>query len=70
MTWGKADNPLFMSKSLVLKNGDTIAVDRLERPFLLTDDLGNPKVFFGACSVVPVNNRKDGVSFNVHVQIN
>ncbi|MEN8115345.1 MAG: glycoside hydrolase family protein [Bacteroidota bacterium] len=67
--WTKPDNPFFMKKQVVLNSGDTIKVDRLERPQLLTDENGNPQVLYSACAIVNVGPRTDGTSFNVHIPL-
>ncbi|WP_242203095.1 glycoside hydrolase family protein [Aestuariivivens insulae] len=67
--WTKTQNPLFMKKQLILNNGDTIKVDRLERPQLLIDDNGFPTTLYCASALVNVNNRKDGSSFNVQIPL-
>ena len=58
-----------MKKEVVLKNGDTLKLHRLERPQLLIDARGNPRVLYGACSIVDINPRKDGTSFNVQIPL-
>ena len=58
-----------MKKEVILNSGDTIKVNRLERPQLLIDENGNPKVLYCACSIVNINPRKDGSSFNVHIPL-
>jgi len=67
--WTKPTNSFFMKKQVVLNSGDTIKVNRLERPQLLIDEKGNPKVLYSACAIVNVNLRKDGTSFNVHIPL-
>ncbi|MEI6865767.1 glycoside hydrolase family protein [Flavicella sp.] len=67
--WTKPDNSFFMKKEVILKTGDTIKVDRLERPQLLIDEHGNPKVLYSACAIININPRKDGTSFNVHIPL-
>lgn len=67
--WTKPESSFFMPKEVILKNSDTIKVNRLERPQLLLDDIGNPLVLYGACSLVDVNPRKDGASFNVQIPL-
>ncbi len=67
--WLKPDDSFFMKKEVILINGDTIKVNRLERPQLLTDREGNPEVLYCACSIVNINPRKDGSSFNVHIPL-
>ncbi|WP_278622596.1 hypothetical protein [Parabacteroides gordonii] len=52
-----------------MPEGDTIRVDRLERPQLLLDEKGNPLILYAACSVVDVNPRTDGGCFNVQIPL-
>jgi hypothetical protein len=67
--WNLAKNSLFMKRELYLKNGDTIAVNNLERPQLLLDDEGIPQVLYAACSIVNMGARNDACTFNVHVPL-
>jgi hypothetical protein len=67
--WTKPKNPFFMKKQVVLSNGDTLKVNNLERPQLLIDEKGFPKVLYAACAIVNVHPRKDGTSFNVHIPL-
>ncbi len=67
--WTRPDNSFFMKKEVVLHSGDTIKVNRLERPQLLIDKNGNPIVLYSACAIVNVNPRKDGASFNVQIPL-
>ncbi|NND08321.1 MAG: hypothetical protein HKN87_18230 [Saprospiraceae bacterium] len=67
--WVKPNNPFFMKKEVVLNQGDTIKVARLERPQLLVDKTGNPQVLYSACALVNVNRRTDGASFNVQIPL-
>lgn len=69
VTWSKPLNPFFMKKQLILKNGDTIKAHHLERPQLLIDNDGTPKVLYCAASLVNVGSRKDGSSFNVQIPL-
>jgi len=69
LKWTKPDNPFFMKKEVILTTGDTIKVNRLERPQLLIDENGNPEVLYSACSLIDINPRKDGTSFNVHISL-
>ncbi|MEN8186417.1 MAG: glycoside hydrolase family protein [Bacteroidota bacterium] len=69
LTWAKTKKPFFMKKELVLRNGDIIKVNRLERPQLLLDKNDDPLVLYAACSIVDINNRTDGVSFNIHIPL-
>lgn len=69
MDWKPADHPHFMKKNVALKSTDTIQLQRLERPQLLVDENGEPRVLFAAASVVNINPRNDGKSFNVHIPL-
>lgn len=69
IVWKKLKKPLFMDKTVLLKNGQTIKVNRLERPFLLTDEKGLPLVFYAACSIIDINPTQKGHSFNVHIPV-
>jgi len=67
--WTKPDNPFFMKKEVVLHSGDTVKVNRLERPQLLIDDNGDPQVLYAACSIININPTKNGESFNVQIPL-
>lgn len=67
--WELPAESLFMKKEIVLKNGEHIAVDRLERPQLFIDEAGEPIVLYAACSVGPLNMKRDGSSFNIQIPI-
>ncbi|WP_297096027.1 glycoside hydrolase family protein [uncultured Draconibacterium sp.] len=67
--WTKPADPFFMKKQVVLQLGDTIKVDRLERPQLLIDEEGNPEVLYAACSIININPTKKGESFNVQIPL-
>ena len=69
IVWVKPEYPFFMKKQVVLNNGDTLNVNRLERPQLLIDKLGNPQVLYCACALTDVNLRTDGTSFNVQIPL-
>ncbi len=69
MKWIKPEDPFFMKKQLVLESGDTIKVNRLERPQLLIGDDGNPQVLYAACAVININPTKKGESFNVQIPL-
>ena len=69
LKWTKPDNPFFMKKEVILNTGDTIKVNRLERPQLLIDEDGNPEVLYSACSLIDINPTRDGSSFNVHIPL-
>ena len=44
-------------------------MNRLERPQLLIDENGDPQAIYCACSLVDINPRKDGISFNVYIPL-
>lgn len=67
--WELPACPLFMRKEILLSSGDTVKVNRLERPQLLLDDEGNPQALFAACSVEEVNPKSDGSSFNIQIPL-
>lgn len=69
LQWKLADEPMFMRKELILKNGEKIQVNRLERPQLLLDKNDNPIVLFAACSIDPCNDKQDGSTFNVQISL-
>ncbi|HKL34630.1 MAG TPA: hypothetical protein VJ919_18965, partial [Tangfeifania sp.] len=69
LEWSPTDYPLFMKKELLLKDGTTLKVDRLERPQLLLDENDDPIVLYAACSIDPANNKQDGGTFNVQIPI-
>lgn len=69
IVWTKPQNSFFMKKELILKNGDTIKANRLERPQLLIDNQGYPITLYCASSIVNVSPRKDGTSFNVQIPL-
>jgi hypothetical protein len=46
--WRRADQPLFMKKEFVMADGTIWKPDRVERPFVLTDELGRPEWFYVA----------------------
>jgi hypothetical protein len=69
ITWKRPGNPFFMKKELKLENGYTIELNRLERPQLLIEESGDPEVLYCASSIVDINPRTDGVSFNVHIPL-
>lgn len=69
ITWRLPKNSLFMKKKLILTNGDTLKVNRLERPQLLLNEEGDPEVLYAACAIDDVNPKVDGGSFNVQIRI-
>ncbi len=76
MEWSKLKEPVSFKKELTLRGGavkdsmeQVVPVNRLERPFLLVDNQGSPQVLYAACSLVDVNPRSDGSSFNVQIPL-
>lgn len=67
--WLLPEHSQFLKKELILNSGDTIRVDRLERPQFLLDEKGNPLILYAACSVINVNPRTDGGCFNVQIPL-
>lgn len=43
--WELPEHSLFMNKEIILKNGERLEVDRLERPQLLLDEMMNRLCF-------------------------
>lgn len=69
INWQLPRHSLFMKKELILRNGEVVKVNRLERPQLLLNEEGDPEVLNAACSVDNVNPKIHGGSFNVQVRI-
>lgn len=69
LQWELPENSLFMSKEIILKNGQHVDVDRLERPQLFLDQNDEPIVLYSACSITPLNMKQDGSSFNIQIPI-
>lgn len=69
MEWKLPENSLFMNKEIILKDGTRMDVDRLERPQLVLDKDDNPTVLYSACSITPLNMKRDGSSFNIQIPI-
>ncbi|MDX8338317.1 glycoside hydrolase family protein [Draconibacterium sp. IB214405] len=67
--WTKPADPFFMKKQVVLQSGDTIKVNRLERPQLLINEDGDPEVLYAACSIININPTRKGESFNVQIPL-
>jgi len=70
INWQRPINPLFMKKELFFTNGQSLVVSNLERPQLLLSEDGLPLVLYCACSVDPVEDKKDGSTFNVQILLN
>ena len=47
-TWRQADTPVFMKKEFAMTDGSIWKPDRVERPFVLTDERGRPQWFYVA----------------------
>lgn len=67
--WSLPAHSLFMDKSIVLKDGTCVDVDRLERPQLLLDGNDDPVALYAACSITPLNPKRDGSSFNIQIPL-
>ena len=67
--WKPAQNPLFMKKELILKDGTVLKVENLERPQILLDENDDPLVLCAACSIEPCGSKQDGETFNVQIPI-
>ncbi|MGM9760294.1 MAG: glycoside hydrolase family protein, partial [Parabacteroides sp.] len=67
--WKLPAHSRFMKKELVLTSGDTIQVDRLERPQFLLNAEDDPLVLYSACSIDELNGKRDGSSFNVQIPL-
>jgi hypothetical protein len=46
--WRRADQPVFMKKEFAMSDGTVWKPNRVERPFVLTDELGRPEWFYVA----------------------
>lgn len=69
ITWIVPEHSMFMKKEVTLENGQNIKMTHLERPQILTDAIGFPKVIYCAGSLVNIGARKDGLSFNVQIPL-
>ncbi len=58
-------DPLFSARQLRFEDGTVLAVAHLERPQMLIDTQGNPRAFYAACSIEPVEGKTDGSTFHV-----
>ncbi|UZD24392.1 glycoside hydrolase family protein [Algoriphagus halophytocola] len=67
--WETTSHPLFMKREVTLKSGETIRLDRLERPQLLLSEEGIPLYLYCAAAVDPVNQKNDGSSFNLQIPL-
>jgi len=66
--WEMPPDPLFSRLELRFADGTVLPVAHLERPQLLTDQVGNPLAFYAACSIEPVGGKSDGTTFNVQMK--
>lgn len=69
LKWEATENPFFMKKQVLLKDGTTVKVTHLERPQLLINEEGIPSVFYGACSIETLSKLYDTGTFNVHIPL-
>lgn len=69
INWELPENSLFMKKELVLSSGDTVEVNRLERPQILLDEYDCPLVLYAACAFDDVNKSYEGNSFNIQIPL-
>lgn len=67
--WKLPRHSLFMPLQLQLESGETVKVKRLERPQLVLDDNDEPIVLCAACSIDPIDGKKDGSCFNVQIPV-
>ncbi|MCR8667673.1 glycoside hydrolase family protein [Aestuariibaculum sp. M13] len=67
--WTKPEKSFFMKKEVILKSGDTLHMNRLERPQLLIAEDGTPEVLYSAGALINVNPTQKGESFNVHIPL-
>jgi len=51
--WKPAKHTLVSLKELTFRNGRKVELDRLERPFVFTDNEGSPIALFAAASIAP-----------------
>ena len=67
--WEISEHSFFMKKEVITNSGATIKLDRLERPQLYINEQGIPEVLYCAASIVHINPRHDGKSFNIHIPV-
>ena len=67
--WKRHENAPYIPLEAKLINGETITLNRLERPQLLFDDSGNPLTLFCAASIIPIQRDQQGFSFNIHIPL-
>jgi hypothetical protein len=59
----------YLGKQIRFTDGSILNVSNLERPQLLLDESGMPRVLYAACSIESVGNKRDGSTFNVHIPL-
>jgi len=69
LDWRVATHALVSLRRLRFEDGTQLPVHNLERPQLLLDAAGRPQVLYLACSVEPVGGKRDGTTFNVHIEV-
>jgi predicted GH43/DUF377 family glycosyl hydrolase len=69
INWKKSGRSTFMNKQVQLKNGSLIKLHHLERPFLLTNDQGDPMTFYGAATINSPADQKVTGTFNVSIPL-
>ncbi|MBI9019067.1 MAG: hypothetical protein JEZ07_17590 [Phycisphaerae bacterium] len=57
VNWSPADNPIFLKKQIPLADGTIWKPERLERPFVLTDEDGKPFMVYVAVADKGVNSN-------------
>jgi len=67
--WQKPAKSLFMKKELLFPKGQILKVNNLERPQLLIDNDGFPKVLYAACAINSPHGNKNGATFNVQIPL-
>lgn len=67
--WETTENSLFMKREVILKSGQIIQLDRMERPQLLLSENGVPLYLYCAAAVENVNLKNDGSSFNLQIPL-
>ncbi len=66
--WELPEHSLFMNKEIILKNGEHVDAPSRTSPIVL-DENDDPIVLYSACSITPLNQKKDGSSFNIQIPI-
>jgi hypothetical protein len=65
--WDLSTKAEFLKKEVMLKNGNTIQLYHLERPYLLLDASGYPLVFYGAAAIHSPEKQITTGTFNLHI---